>query len=189
MKKICLLVALISMFSLNANASDMGMNMSEEFKPYIGADYVYSYTKPGGIADDLKRKYNSWSVNVGTDIAKYTSVELFFQQSWERKTHTDTGTIKSDFYGMGLDVYGRMPLDCSDKLYALGSLGIANYNVKYKGDGYDIDKQRFGYRAGIGMGYNLTEHVSARLMGRYTYIGMKNLNNLMEVTAGLRYTF
>jgi opacity protein-like surface antigen len=51
------------------------------------------------------------------------------------------------------------------------------------------DKQKVGYRGGVGFSYDFTEHVSMRVMGRYSYLGMKGLDNLMEVTAGLRYTF
>ncbi len=186
MKKICLLAAAVSVFALNAQAADW--KMSKEFRPYIGADYVYSYAKHGGIASDAKRDYNSWMVNVGTDIAEYTSVEAFFQQAPQRKSHLADDEIKSEFYAYGLDFYGRAPIMCSG-FNALGSLGVANYNTKYKLRGESQDKQRVGYRAGVGFSYDFTNNVSFRLMGRYSYVGMANLNNLMEVTAGLRYTF
>jgi opacity protein-like surface antigen len=61
--------------------------------------------------------------------------------------------------------------------------------VKYTLDGYGLDKQRVGYRGGVGFSYDLTENISFRMMGRYSYIGMAGLDNLMEMTAGLRYTF
>lgn len=187
MKKICLLTAAASVFALNAHAIDWSMG-NDYFRPYIGADYVYSYAKHGGAAADAKRDYNSWMVNVGTDIARYTSVEAFFQQSGQRKTHLGDDTLKSKFYAWGLDLYGRVPVSCSG-FNLLGSLGLADYNVKYKFKPGSMDKQRVGYRAGVGFSYDFTNNVSFRVMGRYSYIGMANLNNLMEVTAGLRYTF
>ena len=75
MKKICLLAAAASVFAMNAQAADWSMG-NRYFRPYIGADYVYSYAKHGGMASDAKRDYNSWMVNVGTDIAEYTSIEV-----------------------------------------------------------------------------------------------------------------
>ena len=96
--------------------------------------------------------------------------------------------IAQDVTCYGLDLYGRMPIMCSG-FNALASLGVANYNTKYKFDGTSEDKQRIGYRAGVGLSYDFNNNVSFRLMGRYSYLGMASLDNLMEVTAGLRYTF
>jgi opacity protein-like surface antigen len=187
MKKICLLAAAVSVFALNANAANW--NNNEIFKPYIGADYVYSQAKVGGQAKHAKKDYNSWMVNVGTDIAHYTSVEAFFQQSGDRKNRLPSENITSKFYAWGLDFYGRMPIDCTG-FNLLGSLGAANYNTKFEyKPGGSIDKQRVGYRAGIGFSYDFTNNMSMRVMGRYSYVGMRDFNHLMEVTAGLRYTF
>jgi len=187
MKKICLLAAAVSVFALNANAADWGMTNSL-VRPYIGADYIYSYAKHGNYAKKAKKDYNSWSVNVGADIARYTSLEAFFQQTGERKSKNAEHRLKSEFYAWGLDLYGRAPIWCSG-FNLLGSLGAANYNVKYKYDRASQDKQRVGYRAGVGFSYDFNSNVSFRVMGRYSYLGMKGLDNLKEVTAGLRYTF
>ena len=186
MKKICLLAAAVSVFALNANASDWKMN--EAYRPYIGADYVYSHVKHGGIASHAKKDYNSWKINAGMDIAKYTSIEAFFQQAGERKAHLGENTQKSEFYAWGLDIYGKMPIMCSG-FKLLGSLGLADYNAKYKFNDGTQDKQRMGYRAGLGLSYDFSHNVSMRVMGRYSYVGMANLNHLMEMTAGLQYTF
>lgn len=187
MKKICLLAAAVSVFALNANATDW--NMHKELRPYIGADYVLSHAKQGSRVKHAKKDYSSWKVNLGMDIAKYTSVEAFFQQSGERKSHHEPERIKSEFYAWGLDMYGKMPIMCSG-FNLLGSLGLADYNVKYKFKPTgSVDKQRMGYRAGIGLSYDFTHNVSMRVMGRYSYIGMKNLNHIMEMTAGLSYAF
>lgn len=187
MKKIYLLATAASVFALNAQAADWSMD--NLVRPYMGADYIYSHAKHGAIADGSKRDYNSWAVNMGTEISKYMSVEGFFQQSGRRKANDDIRGIKSEFYAWGLDLYGRMPVMCSP-FSLLASVGLADYNVKYKfNPGDSLDKQRIGYRGGVGMSYDFTDHLSMRVMGRYSYIGMANLDNLMEVTAGLRYTF
>ena len=187
MKKICLIAAAVSAVTMNAQAADW--SMSDMVRPYIGADYIYSHAKHGGFANDAKKDYNSWAINVGTDIAHYTSVEAFFQQAGKRKNHFADRSLSSEFYAWGLDVYGRMPIMCSN-FNLLGSVGLADYNVKYNSNpGGSDDKQRVGYRGGVGFSYDFTNNVSMRVMGRYSYVGMKTLDNLMEVTAGLRYTF
>lgn len=192
MKKIYLLAATASLFAFNAQAADWGMN--DLVRPYIGADYIFSHAKHGSWARDSKKDYNSWSVNLGTDVAQYTSIEGFFQQSNERKAHRQQGVHKSEFNAWGLDLYGRAQVGCSP-FHLLGSIGLANYDVKYRfrgNEGYENhskDKERIGYRAGIGFSYDFNEHMAMRVMGRYSYVGMKTLNNLMEVTAGLRYYF
>jgi len=187
MKKICMIAAAASALTMNAEAADW--SMSDMIRPYMGVDYIYSHAKHGGYAKDAKKDYNSWSVNMGMDITRYAALEAFFQQSGKRKNHFPARSLSSEFYAWGLDMYGRIPLMCSN-FNLLGSVGVADYNVKYnfKPGGTD-DKQRVGYRGGVGFSYDFTKHVSMRVMGRYSYIGMKTLDNLMEVTAGLRYTF
>jgi len=188
MKKVYLCAAIASLVASQAQAGDWTMH-DNWIHPYIGADYIYSHADVGGQAKGAKKDYNSWAVNVGAEIAKYMDIEAFFQQTGERKSHNVYGgKIKSEFYAWGLDLYGKMPVGCSG-FDLLASVGLADYNVKYKYELGSDDKQKVGYRGGVGFSYDFTEHVSMRVMGRYSYLGMKGLDNLMEVTAGLRYTF
>lgn len=188
MKKIYLYAAIASVIASQAQANDWSMH-DGWIHPYVGADYIYSHADIGGEAKGAKKDYNSWAVNVGAEIAKYMDIEAFFQQAFERKSHTVTGAkIKSEFYAMGMDLYGKMPVGCSG-FDLLASVGLADYNVKYKHEIGSEDKQRVGYRGGVGFAYDFTENISMRVMGRYSYVGMHGLDNLMEVTAGLRYTF
>ena len=127
--------------------------------------------------------------NVGTWITPYASLEAFFQQSAKTKAYKGTEyRVRTEFYAYGLDAYGYLPIGC-DGFNLLGSLGLANYNMKAKYHYGNVDKQRMGYRAGIGAQFDFTENFAARVVGRYSYIGAKHLDNLMEVTAGIRYTF
>ena len=186
MKKALLLAGVACVFSANANA----MDMMKDFRPYIGLDYVYSHADYKDLERDPKKSYNSLDVNVGMWMTHYASLEAFFQQSDENKSFGGTvDHIKTKFYAYGLDAYGYMPLGC-DGFNLLGTVGLANYNmkVKYTHHGSD-DKQRMGYRFGIGAQYDFTENLAARVVGRYSFIGAKHLDNLMEVTAGIRYTF
>ena len=186
MKKALLLAGVACVFSANANA----MDMMKDIKPYIGLDYVYSHADYKDLERDPKKSYNSLAINAGMWMTHYASLEAFFQQSDENKSFGGTPEhLKTKFYAYGLDAYGYMPLGCNG-LNLLGTVGLANYNmkVKYAHHGSD-DKQRMGYRLGIGAQYDFTENMSARIVGRYSYIGAKHLDNLMEVTAGIRYTF
>ena len=185
MKKTLLLAGVACLFSFGASA--------EEFRPYVGMDYIFSNANIKKEYD-MKKDYNSLAVNAGVKMGEFVSLEAFFQQSGERKKHiSDTVSSKTKFHAYGLDMYGYMPIPrCDDTFNLLGSIGLANYNIETKYEGAargKIDKDRMGYRAGIGMQYNFTENLGARVMGRYTYLGGKALKDLKEVTAGIRYTF
>ena len=77
MKKTLLLAGVACLFSVSANA----MDLSREFRPYIGLDYVYSHADYKDMVREPKKSYNSGAVNVGTWITPYASLEAFFQQS------------------------------------------------------------------------------------------------------------
>lgn len=185
MKKTLLLASAACIFSFGANA----MDLSAEMKPYVGLDYAYSHAD---VKKDtkIKKDYNSGVLNAGVRMGEYSGLEAFYQQSGERKVNDgELGKIKSEFYAYGLDAYGYMPMGCEKKVNLLGSIGLANYNMKVKVPGGDRDKQKVGYRFGLGASYDLTENWSARIMGRYSYIGARDIKNLQEITAGVRYTF
>ena len=62
MKKTLLLAGVACLFSVSANA----MDLSREFRPYIGLDYVYSHADYKDMVREPKKSYNSGAVNVGT---------------------------------------------------------------------------------------------------------------------------
>ena len=76
MKKTLLLAGVACLFSVSANA----MDLSREFRPYIGLDYVYSHADYKDMVREPKKSYNSGAVNVGTWITPYASLEAFFQR-------------------------------------------------------------------------------------------------------------
>ena len=185
MKKTLLLAGVACLFSFGANA--------EDYKPYVGLDYVFSNANIKKEYN-VKKDYNSGAINAGMKVGDYMGLEAFFQQSMEEKKNiSDTQNTKSKFHAYGIDLYGYMPIpECNDTFNLLGSIGLANYNMETKFNGIErgkIDKDRMGYRVGLGAQYNFDEHWGARIMGRYTYLGAKALKDLKEVTAGIRYTF
>ncbi len=187
MKKTLLLASVACLISASANAQ-----MLKDFKPYIGADYAYDKADLKGRASASKDNFNSGIINAGIELMDYVSLEAFYQQSGNRKTHlseAEGGDMKYKFNAYGLDLYGYLPLGCEQKFSLLATAGAAVYDTKLKHAGEKITKSRVGYRVGGGAQYDLTDHISARVVGRYSYIGTRDLNHLAEVTAGLRYTF
>ena len=187
MKKILLLSGVALLFAVDADAM-MHRNLSE-VKPYVGAEYVYSHSKPGGTAGGLKRNFNSAKADLGMEIYKNLYTEFSYQQSWQVKNkHAyDGNSVKQRFAAYALDLYGKMPIMCSPfGLVATG--GLALYDVTQKGlpdEGF----MRVGYRIGGGMQYDMNDHWSARVIGRYSYVGAERLDNFAEVTAGMLYRF
>ena len=174
-----------------------GTVQAMEINPYMGLDYVYSHAdyKSDHAAWDkaLKKDYDSGAVNLGMRPSEYFSLEGFFQQSAKSKgalveVTGGSGRLKSEFYAYGLEAYRYMPMGC-DGFSLLGTVGLANYNFKIKDNNGSEDKNHMGYRVGIGAQYDMNENWAMRLVGRYSYIDSKVLDNLQEVTAGIRYTF
>ena len=195
MKKALLLAGVACLFSNGVNA----MEMSSNLKPYVGLDYVYSkadYKDEGTRLNKtkfIKDNYNSGAINAGVMIDDYASVEAFFQQSGSTKGSTNyvdgvNHKAKTKFNAYGVDVYGYLPVGCSG-FNLLGTVGAANYDFEIKNGPNKDNSSRIGYRAGVGAQYNFDDNWSARVVGRYSYINSKNVDNLMEATAGIRYTF
>lgn len=192
MKKTLLMAGVASVLTFtsafDANAGYMH-DILKESRAYIGADYVYSRVKFGSPATHMKKNFNSGMVNIGAEMYDYYGWELFYQQSRKGKKTHDGEKHSAKFLAYGMDVYGYAPIMCSP-LNLVGTLGFANYRFDMTYPDVSSKKQnRIGYRAGAGLQYNLTDHVSMRVIGRYSYVGMKRVNNLKEITAGLRYTF
>lgn len=181
MKKTLLLAGVACLVSLSANAF--------EYKPYVGIDYAYDKADFKKEAKDLKDGFNSGIINAGARFGDYMGLEAFYQMSGDRKTHGEDYNVKASFEAYGVDAYGYMPLGCDKTFDLLASVGVANYDTEIKGEDAKEDKSRVGYRFGLGAQYNITENIAARVMGRYNYLGMSNLDNFQEVTAGVRYTF
>jgi len=188
MKKFLLLSGAALLFSANAEAM-MHRGLSE-MKPYIGAEYVYSKAKLGGTAGGLKDNFNSAKGDLGIELYKNFYTEFSYQQSWQVKNKyaaPDRTSVKQRFAAYAMDVYAKMPIMCSPfGLVATG--GLALYDVTQKGLP-DKSFQRVGYRIGGGMQYDFSEHWSARVIGRYSYVGANRLDNYKEVAAGMLYRF
>ena len=172
MKRILLLSSAVLLSATTAHASGW-QNMHNNVQPYIGAEYVYSRAKQGGLASDFKKNFHSGKADLGMQFFKNWDLEFSYQQTGELKNKSD--------------LYGKYPIMCSN-LGMLATAGAAINHANYKGLP-DKAFTRVGYRAGLGLQYDMGEHWAARVVGRYSYIGAERLNNLKEVTVGMLYRF
>ena len=194
MNKTLLLAGVACLMATTANAGMMDSynNMKKDMTPYIGVDYAYTNLDLKGPAKHAKENFNSAKINAGIDIGKYMGLEAFYQFGGSRKAHLREdqggGTKKFKFNAYGLDMYGYMPLGCAQKFSLLGTAGVAVYDTELKYND-KVSKSRVGYRVGGGAQYKVTDRMAARVVGRYGYVGGKELNHVAEVTAGVRYSF
>ena len=161
-------------FSANANASD--------FKPYVGLDYNYT----DADADHQSPKYNSASVNVGT--------EVFYQYSDDDKKHVNGIENQTSFQAYGLDLMGYLPLGCDQVFSLVGTMGIGEYTFDKNYSGFYAPKDQrdhgIGYRFGGGLQYKIDDKFSVRGLVRYVNLNdIDNFDDMWEYTAGIRYSF
>lgn len=193
MKKTLLLAGVAcALLTTQANAADRFSDKMNRAvytsKIYVGADYAFDSVDFKGNLNEAKEGYNSGIFNIGSRMNNY-GVEFFGQWSFGRSKDTDDGKLKTKINAYGMDLLGYLPLGCEGKYDIIGTLGVADYYYKgFRGENNDSNN-RIGWRVGGGAMYNFTDHMSARVMGRYAYVGDSSLNHVAEVTAGLRYNF
>ena len=167
--------------------------------------------KPDDVLDDQ----DSLSFVAGARISKYWGLEAFYQQSYDdnTKTSVDTVTLNNPYYHLmndyttsfkayGLDLIGYAPV--SPYFDFVGSLGLAQYKFENEAlfTSYyvdhtnpadvvkrNFDEDKIGWRAGIGAQLNIADGVALRAMYRYIYIGGDLVDDLSEVSFGLRFLF
>lgn len=189
MKKTLLLAGVACvMMTAQAQAGDWYNNMMHNTKIYVGADYAFDSVDFKGSLNEAKEDYNSGIFNVGARMG-YMGVELFGQWAFGDSKDTPDGKLKTNINAYGMDLYGYLPLGCEGKYDIIGTLGVADYYYKGFLEEKNDTNNHIGWRVGGGAMYNFNEHVSARLIGRYAYIGASDLNHVAEVTAGMRYNF
>lgn len=189
MKK-TLLLAGVACVLLSSNANAGWQDTAKNANMYVGADYVFDSYDFKGTLDEAKKSHNSGNFNIGTRVENF-GTEIFGQWSGKRTKDLGEGEgkLKTRVDAYGLDFAGYLPLGCEGKYDLLATAGAANYYYRGKSDNDKISKNRIGWRIGGGAMYNMTDHVSARVVGRYAYIGTRDLNHAAEVTAGVRYSF
>ena len=183
MKKYVLLAGVACLFAANAEARTYDMT------PIIGLDYAYSDADLKGEAKPVNNDFSSGIFTAGVRFDEYASLEAFFQMAGEEKGRAADIPYKTEWNAYGLDAIGHMPIGCEQKFEALASLGIGLYDIDVKKDDVKNSFTKVGYRGAIGAQYNITEDLSARIMGRYVYIGSGSMHDIKEATIGMRYAF
>ncbi|MDD7313156.1 MAG: porin family protein [bacterium] len=198
MKKTLLLVSVAtSLFAINANAI--------EFKPYIGLDYAYSKASTDDVvvegvavpSEYYEDNFHSAIINAGAKLHKNFGLEAFYQKSTKEEGNLSTlviggvpiatDKIETSFNAYGLDLQGYLPIQENFEL--VGSLGIGQYKFKMKGFGYTAKDDDVGYRLGAGAQYNINENFALRGMVRYNIIDSDAVDDIKELSIGLRYNF
>lgn len=212
MRKTLLLAGVACLFASQATAGDFF------FKPYLGLDYVHSWTDvqsqydaDGTEIEINKDNMNAGAVSLGVKFHQNFALETFYQQSEKAKKNLgvffiqdEYGRIYEDnmktsvqYKAFGLDLIGSVPV--YGKLEFLGTIGTGYYKAKVKlkqtineisaTTTNSASEHKWGIRVGAGLQYNFTEHLAARVMVRNTNTRIKGYKNLTDVTAGIRFYF
>ena len=182
MNKGLLLAGVACLFATAANA---------ELTPYVGADYTYSMRRMDTMAKEALVDHSvGAAVVAGVKLNKWAGLEAFYQITKPETNHIADGTKFHDrMQAYGLDAIGYLPLGCDQKFELLAGLGIGEYELKIREDG-DVEKfEGVGYRLTAGAQYNLDEHWTVRGTYRHVYVNKMFLNDLNEISLGLRYNF
>nr|DAI59735.1 MAG TPA: outer membrane protein [Caudoviricetes sp.] len=189
MRTTLLLAGVAALFAVNANAA--------EIKPYVGLDYVYSMAdidKTDGM-EAFEEDLNAFAISAGAKLHKNFGVEAFYQQSEEGEKKFSNCKTTNEYKAYGVDLIGYLPVGSDEKLELLGSVGAGYYDADVKVNVYNppvqvsADDQGLGLRFGIGAQYNFTQNWGARVMARYVDTDIDGMDNMVDLTAGIRYTF
>lgn len=184
MKKTLLLAGVASILAFNAQAF--------EIKPVVGLDYVYSIAdidsdnNGNELFDD---RLSAYAVSAGVKLNDYVGLEAFYQQSETGHKNVDNGKTKDEYRAYGLDLMGYIPMTNVPHLDLIGSLGLANYKVKGYINAEKATKDKLGFRAGFGLQYSITDHIATRVMARYNDLNISGIDNIIDLTAGIRVYF
>lgn len=177
-------------------------NYNYGIRPYIGLDYVYSMSDTDiSNVDLLEEDLNAFAVSMGIKFNQYVGLEAFYQQSEEGKKTTsnliingqrvDELEVKYKYKAYGLDLIGYLPLNPQFDL--LGTVGLGYYDAELStkadiGEG-NVSDDGFGWRVGVGGQFNITDNWGIRVMARYVDPDIEGLKNMVDISAGIRYTF
>ncbi len=161
----------------------------------LGKDGDFKYKS---IAEN---EYNLFKPSLGIRFSEKIGAEIFYQQSSEENKNTSLNGNSIDvgvkYAAYGLDFLFYQPID--KQLDILMSLGAAFYD-------FDIDvaanllgtnvqdslqDDAIGMRVGLGFQFNLNQQWAARAMLHYVSMtgGTDYVENIMEMSLGLRYSF
>ncbi len=168
-------------------------------RPVLGADFVYSFVNfsdySGIIKEFSEDEFKAFSVSLGAKFNSYFGIEGFYQQSEEGESNKyhkinisglGEGKLKTSYIAYGVDLIGYLPTDVQN-VTLLGSLGLGQYEFEGKYETINEKEDKIGIRLGAGLQNSINDNVSFRLMGRYSHINSDSVDNMIDLTAGLRF--
>ncbi len=181
MKKTLLLTSAIALFAAQASAV--------EVQPYVGADFVYTWAdvKNSSYIED---HYRAGNFSLGAMISSNWGLELSYQQALQNKKNSKLGQTKTEYKVYGLDGVGYLPV--TSNVQALFGVGLGYYEIKtkYKDASFGHkEDSHYGLRTGAGLQYNINDNLAARMMLRYHYIDTDVIDQMTDLTVGVRYYF
>jgi opacity protein-like surface antigen len=199
-----------------AKFTDTDAEFSDEYNEVDNRYGLYNE----GVEKDWKDKNSFISGVVGLQVNKNFGFEVFYQQSdtarkkssnafnlTEFTLQTTKQNTSWQYSAYGVDFLGYLPVNQDFEL--LASLGLAQYNFKAKqrvsnffyntsigagllvnSEDEKISDDSLGCRLGLGVQYNINQHLALRAMARYIKMNDdENIRRLTEISLGLRYMF
>ncbi len=141
------------------------------------------------LEDDL----SAFAVSFGLKFNQHFGLEMFYQQSIDgEKDLSPLEKTETKYKAYGFDLVGYLPV--APQLDLLGSVGVGYYDAEasYEQLGIEVlslSDDGFGWRIGAGGQFNITNNWGIRVMVRYVDPDVEGLNNMVDISAGIRYTF
>ncbi len=165
-------------------------------RPYLGVDAGTTDIGYSGSEEKYFLKDRAMFVGgaAGLRIGRNWGVEVFYQTSnTAKKTADDEWRTEGDYTAYGVDALGFLPLNDQLELVAAAGVGKYEFDVKLKySDGiheFSGSDDNVGYRFGAGAQYNITGHWALRGMVRYVVLDSEYIDDMLEFSLGMRYTF
>ena len=165
-------------------------------RPYLGVDAGTTDIGYSGSQEKYLLKDRAMFVGgaAGLRIGRNWGVEVFYQTSnTAKKTADDEWRTEGDYTAYGVDALGFLPLNDQLELVAAAGVGKYEFDVKLKySDGiheFSGSDDNVGYRFGAGAQYNITDHWALRSMVRYVVLDSEYIDDMLEFSLGMRYTF
>lgn len=203
----------IAAWSYSAQAQNM------TFKPYIGIDlmrmgvnYNDNYNAGGGIVLNgnslLEDSLDGLGIHVGNRFHKNFGVELGYFRTREEDKDIPAGatvgpgvvaaapfSTSVKVQGLTLDGLGYLPVTESGQFELIGTAGVSwmkgeiEATIPGVGSG-NSDESEFGFRAGGGAQFNLTDKFSIRGLARYQTADFEDVvDNAWTYTVGVNFSF
>jgi len=196
-------LAAATMLTGAAYAANAPVTMSDGFffKPYVGADYQYSYLSYPSVdglsgSDFASDSMNGFDLHVGARVHKYLGIEAGYMWNETPSKNNILGTginDKVNIKGFTLDAMGYLPVDEAGKFELIGTAGVSRLKggAKFTGAFVENDSEsETKGRIGGGAQYWITDSLNVRGLVRYQGVNFSDsINNDTIASLGLNWQF